>query len=139
MHDFDEKTGVIFFALVARNAITCWNSLTKYTPESHGIIIENDDRFKYPVDLNVSLVSTRFIQQVSKNHFFYQVESDGTLWALTNNFIRFANGKLDTNDYNYRLWRGNTKKLIKGTICEPRKFENVDKVQDGGPRQSGPH
>lgn len=58
MHAFDEKTSNIFFGMMSRNAITCWNSNTKYTPENHGVIIENDDRFKYPVDLKVSYMST---------------------------------------------------------------------------------
>lgn len=53
MHDFDEKTSVIFFAMLTRNAITCWNSNTKYLAENQANIIENDARFKYPVDLNV--------------------------------------------------------------------------------------
>lgn len=54
MHDFDEKTGVVFFGLIARNALTCWNSNKRYTPENHGNLIEHDAGFKYPVDLNVS-------------------------------------------------------------------------------------
>lgn len=57
MHDFDEKTSVIFFAMLTRNAITCWNSNTKYLAENQANIIENDARFKYPVDLNVRKVS----------------------------------------------------------------------------------
>ncbi|KAG4068821.1 hypothetical protein HA402_004969 [Bradysia odoriphaga] len=114
MHEFDDRTSVIFFAMLTRNAITCWNSNTKYLAENQGTIIENDNRFKYPVDLNI--------------------DTNGTLWALTNNFVRFSYGKLDTNEYNYRLWRGNPKQLVKDTVCEPRKFKPVDKVTDGGPR-----
>lgn len=59
MHEFDEKTSVIFFAMLTRNAITCWNSNTKYLVENQANIIVNDDRFKYPVDLNVRRVSTQ--------------------------------------------------------------------------------
>ncbi|XP_037025027.1 L-dopachrome tautomerase yellow-f-like [Bradysia coprophila] len=114
MHEFDDRTSVIFFAMLTRNAITCWNSNTKYLAENQGTIIENDDRFKYPVDLNI--------------------DTNGTLWALSNNFVRFSYGKLDTNEYNYRLWRGNPKDLVKNTVCEPRKFKPVNKVTDGGPR-----
>lgn len=67
--------------------------------------------------------------------YFYdiQVDSDGILWALTNTLPRFIYGKLNTDEYNFRVWRGNTKQLIKGTICEP-KFTPVNKVEDGGPR-----
>lgn len=53
MHTFDDKTSVIFFSMLTRNAITCWNSNKKYLEENQGSIIENDDRFKYPTDLNV--------------------------------------------------------------------------------------
>lgn len=59
MHDFDDKTSVIFFAMLTKNSIICWNSNTKYLVENQANIIENDNRFKYPVDLNVCKVKVQ--------------------------------------------------------------------------------
>lgn len=71
MHDFDEKTGVIFFSLIAKSAISCWNSNTRYTPENHAIIAQNDATMNYPVDLQVSdMEGGRFRCRIIKNIFF---------------------------------------------------------------------
>lgn len=54
LHDFDEKTGSVFFALIAKSAVSCWNSNTRLTPDSQGIVAQDDATMNYPVDLSVS-------------------------------------------------------------------------------------
>ncbi|KAJ6636654.1 L-dopachrome tautomerase yellow-f, partial [Pseudolycoriella hygida] len=108
LHDFDDKTGSVFFALIAKSAVSCWNSKTLLTPESQGIVAQDDHTMNYPVDLSVY---------------------SGTVWTLTNTLPRFIYGKLDTNEYNFRILRGNTKELIKGTVCEPKHFAHGRKVE----------
>lgn len=54
MHDFDEKTGVMFSSLIAKNEISCWNSNTIYTPENQGIVAQNNETMNFPADLRVS-------------------------------------------------------------------------------------
>lgn len=39
---------------------------------------------------------------------------------VTNTMQRFIYGKLDTNTYNFRIWRGNVSEIIKGTVCDVR-------------------
>lgn len=53
VHDFDEKTGVVFNTLIAQNAISCWNSNVQYTPENQGIIFQNNVTLNYPADVRV--------------------------------------------------------------------------------------
>lgn len=54
LHDFHQRTGIIFFSQVARNAVSCWNTYKPCTPENNGIVDQNDTTLNYPVDLNVS-------------------------------------------------------------------------------------
>lgn len=37
---------------------------------------------------------------------------------MTNTLPRFIYGKLDTNEYNFRIWRTNVFEAIRGTICD---------------------
>lgn len=54
MHSFDRETGVIMFAQVARNGVSCWNSATKLAETNIAMIDSDNERMIYPVDLNVS-------------------------------------------------------------------------------------
>lgn len=47
----------------------------------------------------------------------FQVDMDGTLWAMTNSMPVFIYSKLDTNQYNFRVWRQEAGKAIQGTGC----------------------
>lgn len=37
---------------------------------------------------------------------------------MTNTLPRFIYGKLDTNEYNFRIWRTNVFEAIRGTVCD---------------------
>lgn len=37
---------------------------------------------------------------------------------MTNTLPRFIYGKLDTNEYNFRIWRTNVYDAIRGTACD---------------------
>lgn len=47
-----------------------------------------------------------------------QIDKDNDLWVLTNTLPRFIYGKLDTNEYNFRIWRTNVFEAIRGTVCD---------------------
>lgn len=54
MHDFDETTGVIFYALVSMNGISCWNTNLPLNPDNHFIMAQSDVTMNYPADLTVN-------------------------------------------------------------------------------------
>uniref|UniRef100_A0AAG5CYD5 Yellow protein n=1 Tax=Anopheles atroparvus TaxID=41427 RepID=A0AAG5CYD5_ANOAO len=99
IHQYDPVTGVLFYAEVNRNSIGCWNSATRFEPENHGIVHLDNQNFIYPSDLTL--------------------DSDGELWVMTNTLPRYIYAKLDTEDYNFRIWRQQPVKAIRGTICAP--------------------
>lgn len=50
--------------------------------------------------------------------FEIQLDKENNLWVLTNTLPRFIYGKLDTNEYNFRIWRTNVFDAIRGTVCD---------------------
>lgn len=54
LHDFDEGTSAVFFALISQSAVSCWNSNKRLSPESQDIVAQDDVTMNYPVDLSVS-------------------------------------------------------------------------------------
>ncbi|KFB38229.1 AGAP003096-PA-like protein [Anopheles sinensis] len=99
IHQYDPATGVLFYAEVNRNSIGCWNSAQRFEPENHGIVHLDNRNFIYPSDMTL--------------------DSDGELWVMTNTLPRYAYAKLDTEEYNFRIWRQQPAKAIAGTICAP--------------------
>lgn len=98
MHDFDPTTGVIFFSQVATNGVSCWNTKKPLVPENFVQLQRNNDTMIYPADLNV--------------------DSNGTLWVMTNSMPIFIYGTLDTEKYNFRVWNANVRDIIRDTACE---------------------
>lgn len=47
-----------------------------------------------------------------------QIDKENNLWVLTNTLPRFIYGKLDTNEYNFRISRTNVFDAIRGTVCD---------------------
>ncbi|KAG4071376.1 hypothetical protein HA402_004080 [Bradysia odoriphaga] len=102
MHSMDRHTGVVMFAQVARNGVSCWNSRNPLNENQIAMIDSDDMRMIYPVDLSI--------------------DRDGIMWMVTNTMQRFIYGKLDTDAYNFRIWKGNVSEVIKGTVCDVHHF-----------------
>ncbi|KXJ68758.1 hypothetical protein RP20_CCG001829 [Aedes albopictus] len=96
-HAFDEKTGVLFYAEVNRNAIGCWNSATEFHPENHGIVHLDNKEMIYPADVTI--------------------DNDGMMWVISNRLPIWIYSRLNVNEYNYRIWRQMPARAINGTIC----------------------
>ncbi|CAH0730911.1 unnamed protein product, partial [Brenthis ino] len=98
MHAFDTKTRVVFFAEIGRDAISCWNSGRMLNPTNVAILANDSVRMSYPADLHIT---------------------DDEVWVLTNTLPRFGYSKLDTNEYNFYVYRGKVQELVAGTVCSP--------------------
>uniref|UniRef100_A0A336M1H6 CSON010294 protein n=1 Tax=Culicoides sonorensis TaxID=179676 RepID=A0A336M1H6_CULSO len=98
MHQYDLKSGIMFFTEVARNAIGCMNSFYPFIEQNHAIIAQDAEKMIYPSDL--------------------KVDKDGYLWFFTNNMPRYIYSTLDSSKYNFRVWRARTKNIVRGTVCQ---------------------
>ncbi|XP_034659967.1 L-dopachrome tautomerase yellow-f2-like [Drosophila subobscura] len=98
MHDYDPRTGVIFFAEIQRNGVGCWKSSKPFTVENHGTVDSNASDMIYPSDLTI--------------------DEEGTIWVMSNSMPIFIYSTLDTDVYNFRIWKQTTTKAKRGTVCE---------------------
>ena len=58
MHGFHEKTSVMFFAEINKNAVSCWNSKNTLRPSNMVEISRDNVTLVYPNDLNVRFFLT---------------------------------------------------------------------------------
>ena len=49
---------------------------------------------------------------------YFQVDTEGTLWLLTDRLPRFLYKGLDLNEVNYRIFSIDTAEAIAGTACQ---------------------
>ncbi|KAH8383760.1 hypothetical protein KR009_010399 [Drosophila setifemur] len=98
MHDYDPHTGVIFYAEIQKNGVGCWKTSKPFSVENHGNVDSNASDMIYPSDLTI--------------------DEDGTLWLMSNSMPIFIYSTLDTNVYNFRIWKQKTSLAKRGTVCE---------------------
>ena len=67
MHDYDSKTGIIFYSQVALNGAACWNTNTEFSPKNHVLLDQSESKMIYPVDLNVSSIGGNLVQEKLKH------------------------------------------------------------------------
>nr|ABO26383.1 yellow2 [Bombyx mori] len=99
MHAHDAETNVMFYAEVGRDAFSCWNTAKPLTPSNVEILAKDAIRSSYPSDLHIT---------------------DGEVWLMANSLPRFGYARLDTNEYNFFIYRANIRDAIYGTTCSGR-------------------
>lgn len=112
IHALDRETGVIFFALIQQNAVSCWDSKKAFAPQNMAIVYKNDAEIVYPNDLSI--------------------DNDGYVWVMSNSIIKLLYTKLNLDEFNFHIWRANIKEVIKGTVCDPSVKANINVDQRFG-------
>ncbi|XP_017039979.1 L-dopachrome tautomerase yellow-f2 [Drosophila ficusphila] len=98
MHAYDPGTGVIFFDEIQRNGVGCWKTTKPISAENYGSVDSNALDMIYPSDLSI--------------------DEEGTIWVMSNSMPIFIYSTLDTNIYNFRVWKQKAKLAKRGTVCE---------------------
>lgn len=122
MHDYDPNSGIIFYSQVAINGVSCYNTKKQFSTDNHAIIQRDDNTMIYPSDLNVNMRSFPILYLgliYISVRIVLQVDSEGTLWVMSNSMPVFIYSMLDTNDYNFRVWKVNARDAVHGTVCQP--------------------
>lgn len=83
-----DNRGILYYGLLAHNAIAQWDSYAPFT-EDNQLIIAKDDSF---------------IQWVDGMSF----DEDGYLYVVVNRLFNFVAGRLQPNDINFRILRAKT-------------------------------
>ncbi|XP_052748086.1 L-dopachrome tautomerase yellow-f-like isoform X2 [Galleria mellonella] len=96
MHDYHPASRVVFIAEIGRDAVSCWNTGEALVSTNIAILAQDSQRLSYPADLHVT---------------------GNEVWVIANSLPRFSYSRLDTNSYNFYIYRGNVQELIAGTPC----------------------
>lgn len=95
---YDAETGVIFYTQVNKDGVGCWNTVMPLNADTQGLVDSDSDALVFPNDL--------------------KVDTEGTLWVLSDRLPMFIFTSLDADQYNYRILVGETREMIKGTPCD---------------------
>ncbi|KAI4460333.1 protein yellow-related [Holotrichia oblita] len=96
---FHPSSNVMFFALVNKHGVGCWNINNLFSQNSFVILKKDEAKMIYPADL-----------KIYKNDII----------ILTNRMPVFVYSKLNYDEINFRVWIGNIYDVIRGTGCEDR-------------------
>lgn len=97
----DQKSGVLFYALVNLNAIACWKTTNpSYTIQSQGRVYMSNVTMVFPNDI--------------------KVDANGNLWALSDKLPIFMYSKLNPDEINFRILTAPVAEAIRGTACDSK-------------------
>ncbi|XP_053697507.1 protein yellow [Sabethes cyaneus] len=97
----DQKTGVIFYALLNLNAVTCWKTSNRaYTIKSLGRVYMSVTDMVFPNDV--------------------KVDDESNLWVLSDRMHQFMYSNLDPKDTNFRILTATVKDAIENTACDTK-------------------
>ncbi|XP_050538682.1 protein yellow-like [Daktulosphaira vitifoliae] len=96
----DMETGVLFYGLVLKNIIGCWNSYSgeEYNEHTQSNIILDNDQDLFPSDV--------------------RVDKTGNLWVLSNTLPIYINNNFDQSYINTKIYMTPVRQIIKGTVCD---------------------
>ena len=96
-----DRNGVMFFNMVTRDSVWCWDTRKEYIPQNMGVVGTS----------NVSLI---FPNDIRMDH-----EEDQNLWVLSNRLPMYLYGYLDKDEVNFRILKASAKDAVKNTVCDP--------------------
>ncbi|XP_032684640.1 protein yellow-like isoform X3 [Odontomachus brunneus] len=96
-----DRNGVMFFNMVTRDSVWCWDTRKEYIPQNLGVIGTS----------NVSLV---FPNDIKVDH-----ERDQSVWLLSNRLPIYLYGTLNSGSINYRIFKADVKEAIRDSVCDP--------------------
>lgn len=96
---YDEESNVLFYTLVNKDAIGCWNLNKPFNPHTQGIISMDSYVLDYPNDL--------------------KIDRNGYLWVLADRMPAYIYNKLNPLEFNFHILKGKISDLVAGTPCEP--------------------
>lgn len=97
----DQKTNVLFYALVNLNAVACWRTTNPaYTMESQGRVYMSNVTMVFPNDI--------------------KVDNKDNLWVLSDRLPQFMYETLNKSEINFRILMASVADAIRGTACDSK-------------------
>ncbi|XP_066592460.1 dopaminechrome tautomerase-like [Prorops nasuta] len=96
-----DKNGVMFFNMVTRDSVWCWDTRKEYIPQNLGVVGTS----------NVSLV---FPNDIKADH-----EDPQSVWLISNRLPMYLYGRFDPTSTNFRIYKADVNEAVKNTVCDP--------------------
>lgn len=96
-----DRNGVMYYNLVQRNGVGCWDTNKEYRKENLYTIGQDDVTLIFPNDLKLDR------------------ETEQGLWVISNRLPIYLYSQLNYNDVNFRVNYVTVNDVIKGTSCDP--------------------
>ncbi|OWR44676.1 yellow-h3 [Danaus plexippus plexippus] len=93
-----DRNGIMFYGLVTRDSVGCWDTRKPYIKSYLGIVAKNAETLIFPNDIRISQ------------------EERQTIFVITNRLPMYQDGPLDPEDYNYRIMFADTLDAVHGTM-----------------------
>lgn len=100
-----DRNGVMFFNLISRDSIGCWDTRKPYINRNLVIVAQNNDTLVFPNDLRI-------------DHEVPQM-----VWIITNKLPLFLADAIDPNEYNYRVIYIDPATAVQHSICQPEFYK----------------
>ncbi|XP_060522816.1 protein yellow-like [Cylas formicarius] len=95
-----DRNGVLFYNLVTKDTIGCWNSRKPYKRENLGVVATSRQTLVFPNDIRLDQ------------------EERQSIWIVTNRLPYYLIEGLDTSRINFRVMSAYTDEAVRGTICD---------------------
>uniref|UniRef100_A0A1B6LBT2 Uncharacterized protein n=1 Tax=Graphocephala atropunctata TaxID=36148 RepID=A0A1B6LBT2_9HEMI len=93
------NSGVLFFNLIDKHGVACWNSHTDYDEDNFAIVTKDKKKLTFPSDIIV--------------------DGDEQVWVLSSPLHKYLAGEIDYSDTNFRVFSESVDNLIADTPCDP--------------------
>ncbi|XP_068620529.1 L-dopachrome tautomerase yellow-f-like [Battus philenor] len=96
--DYHADTNVLFFTLLSKNGVGCWNLEREFSLENLPLLVSDCNVLEFPNDI--------------------KVDFEGNVWILSDRQSRFLYNKMDFNETNFRVLSAKASELIRGSRCQ---------------------
>ncbi|XP_057331641.1 protein yellow-like isoform X2 [Microplitis mediator] len=96
-----DKNGVMFFNMVTRDSVWCWDTRKEYLPHNLGLVGVSNETLVFPNDIRIDN------------------EERQSFWTISNRLPMFLYGPWNPNDINFRVYRAYVDEAVKDTVCDP--------------------
>ncbi|PZC86388.1 hypothetical protein B5X24_HaOG209107 [Helicoverpa armigera] len=103
-----DRNGVMFFNLISRDSIGCWDTRKPYTTQNLVVVAQNNETMIFPNDLRLD----------------HEVPQMG--WIITNRLPMYQFNLIDPNEFNYRVMFLNPAAAVQNSLCQPEILKSPD-------------
>ncbi|KAK9680927.1 Major royal jelly protein [Popillia japonica] len=97
-----DRNGILFYNMVTRNAVGCWDSKKAYKKSNLYLIAKNNNTLVFPNDLKLDQ------------------EPRQSVWILSNRLPIYLYRKLNKKQYNFRVMSAYADEAVEDTVCDTK-------------------